>query len=100
MEYHLCSCKHHMHHSMNIIYNCHILQNASCLAGNYEVIAYEGEKVIANGTAIVNEGILNGTIQTGQLPKRRWNLSIRVQNNNHFIETSEPIVFSEFYIYI
>ena len=74
-----------------------LLQNASCLAGDYEVIAYECEKVIANGTALVDEGILKGTIQTGQLPKRRWNLSMRVQkNNNHFIETSEPIPFCKF----
>lgn len=81
---------------MDIIISCYYIQNASCLTGNYEVIAYEGKEVIANGTAIVNEGILKGTIQTGQLPKRRWNLSIRVQKNNHFIETSEPIPFRKF----
>lgn len=77
-----------------------LLQNASCLAGDYEVIVYEGEEVIANGTALVDEGILKGTIQMGQLPKRKWNLSFRVQNNIYFIQTSEPIAFSEFYIYI
>ena len=93
MDYHLCSCK---HHTTQWISFSLFLQNASCLAGDYEVIAYEGEEVIANGTALVNEGILSGTIQTGRLPKRRWNLSIHVQNDYHFIETSEPIPFCKF----
>ena len=51
----------------------------------------------ANGTATVNEGILNGIIQTGPLSKATWNLTMHVQvKNEHFIETSEPIVFRKF----
>ena len=50
-----------------------------------------------NGTATVNGGILNGIIQTGPLSKATWNLTLYVQiNNNHFIETSEPITFRKF----
>ena len=77
-----------------------LLQTASCLAGNYEVIAYEEEEDIAIGTAIAEKEILKGTIQAGRLPKRKWNLSIRVQNNISFIQTSEPIAFSELYIMV
>ena len=93
---------------MNIILIV-LIQNASCLAGDYKVIATmmnqndsmprHNNSVMtqANGTAIVNGGILNGTIQTGPLSKAKWNLTLDVQiNNNHHIETSEPIVFSKF----
>ena len=99
---------------MNIILIV-LIQNASCLAGNYKVIATmmthndsmmtyndsmtrHNDSVMtqANGTATVNGGILNGTIQTEPLSKAIWNLTLDVRiNNNHFIETSEPIVFSK-----
>ena len=81
-----------------------LLQNVNCLAGNYEMIAtmitHNNDSMVTyhvNGTATVNGGILNGTIQTRPLSKATWNLTLDVQiNHNHFIKTSKPITFSKF----
>ncbi|XP_019854413.1 PREDICTED: uncharacterized protein LOC109583474 [Amphimedon queenslandica] len=68
----------------------------SFLAGDYNIIAHFNDTTNASGNAKVNhQGQVSGTIRTGKIDKRKWNMLISLEYGTSIL-ISEPVEINTF----